>query len=104
MEKMDLPASTEERLDAIETLLGHLILMLEAEPDFTAEALMSWIHLCRERQRAHGIADARAQVVFAQLCERLELAPPPPPDDTADPAAQQAAQAAIQKSRQPPAG
>ncbi|MBP9940067.1 MAG: hypothetical protein KBF33_01575 [Comamonas sp.] len=98
------PASTEERIEAIETMLRYLLLTLEGETDFTAESLMGWISLCRERERAHGIANARAQVVFAQLCERLQLVESDPSQEEADPAAQQAARTAIEKSRQPPKG
>lgn len=98
------PASTEERIAAIETMLRYLLETLEGETDFTAEALMNWISLCRERERAHRIADARAQVVFAQLCERLKLVEDDSTPKEADPAAQQAARTAIEKSRLPPKG
>lgn len=36
------PATNEERMDAVEAMLGHLIFMLEVEPNFTAEALVKW--------------------------------------------------------------
>ena len=98
------PASTEERIEAIETMLRYLLETLEGETNFTAQSLMSWIALCRERERAHHIADARAQVVFAQLCERLQLVEGASTPEDTDPAAQQAARTAIDKSRQPPKG
>lgn len=99
----DTPNATlEERVNAIETMLGHLIFVLETEPDFTAESLLLWIQACRERERAHGIADARAQVVFSQLCEKLQLLEDDQPE--ADEAAKQAARAALNPFRsQPPA-
>lgn len=67
------PATPDERIDAIEAMLGHLIFMLEVEPNFTAEALVKWIAKCRQAERDKGIADPRQQLVFAQLCEKLGL-------------------------------
>lgn len=98
------PASTEERLEAIETMLRYLLENLEADTDFTADSLLAWIQLSRERERTHRIANARAQVVFAQLCERLLLVEAEPPPQETPPAAQQAARTAIEKLRQPPTG
>lgn len=105
MNKPQTPAaSNEERIEAIETMLRYLLETLEGETDFTAKALMRWVSLCRERERAHQIADAHAQVVFAQLCERLQLVEVDSTPEDTDPAAQQAARTAIDKSRQPPKG
>jgi len=105
MNKPQTPAaSNEERIEAIETMLRYLLETLEGETDFTAKALMRWVSLCREREHAHHIADARAQVVFAQLCERLQLVESDPIQGESNPAAQQAARTAIDKSRQPPKG
>ena len=95
------PATTEERIEAIDTMLRYLLETLEGETNFTAQSLMSWIALCRERERAHQIADARAQVVFAQLCERLQLTEPEP-DPESDPAALAAAATALHQLRHPP--
>lgn len=103
MNKPQTPsASNEERIDAIETMLRYLLETLEGETNFTAESFVNWISLCRERERAHGIADARAQVVFAQLCERLQLVEGDANQEDTNPAAQQAARTAIDKSRQLP--
>ena len=100
---IDKPATPEERMDAIEDMLGHLILLLEAEPHFTAEALVKWIARCRLEERGRGISNPRAQVVFGQLCEKLDLVDTGPSEAT-DPAAQQAAQSALEKiQRKPPA-
>ncbi|MEG0051951.1 MAG: hypothetical protein RR715_01675 [Comamonas sp.] len=97
------PATPEERMDAVEAMLGHLIFMLEVDPDFTAEALVRWIATCRMAERDKGIANPRRQVVFAQLCEKLGLVEDDSPQET-DPAAQQAAQSALEKiQRKPPA-
>lgn len=98
----DQPATPEERMDAIEAMLGHLIFMLEVEPDFTAEALVRWIATCRQAERDKGIADPRQQVVFEQLCEKLGLVETDWPLET-DPAAQQAARAALAKIQRKPA-
>ena len=99
----DRPATPDERIDAIEAMLGHLIFMLEVEPNFTAEALVKWIARCRLEERGRGISNPRAQVVFGQLCEKLDLVDTGPSEAT-DPAAQQAAQSALEKiQRKPPA-
>lgn len=93
---MDKPATPEERMDAVEAMLSHLIFMLEVEPDFTAEALVRWIATCRQAERDKGIADPRQQVVFEQLCEKLGLVETDSPLGT-DPAAQQAARSVLAK-------
>lgn len=97
----DKPATTDERIDAIEAMLGHLIFMLEVEPNFTAEALVKWIATCRQAERDKGIADPRQQVVFAQLCEKLGLVEGDP--QQSDPAAKQAARSALQRAQRRPA-
>ena len=98
----DKPATPDERIDAIEAMLGHLIFMLEVEPNFTAEALVKWIATCRQAERDEGIADPRKQVVFAQLCEKLDLVEGDP--QQSDPAAKQAARSALQRAQRRPAG
>lgn len=105
MSKPQTPAaSTEERIEAIETMLRYLLEQLETDTDFTADALLSWIRMSRKHERIHQIADARAQVVFAQLCERLQLVEGDGHQEGTNPAAQQAARTAIDKSRLPPKG
>ena len=104
MNKPTNPATTDERIEAIETMLRYLLETLEGETDFTAHALLNWIQKSRKHERIHQIADARAQVVFAQLCERLQLVESDANQEDTDPAAQQAARTAIDKSRQPPKG
>ena len=94
------PATNEERMDAVEAMLGHLIFMLEVEPNFTAEALVKWIATCRQAERDKGIADPRQQVVFAQLCEKLGLVETDPQES--DPATKQAARSALQKIQRRP--
>ena len=96
------PASSEERIEAIETMLRYLLEQLESDTDFTADALLNWIRQSRKHERIHHIADARAQVVFAQLCERLRLVDGEANQQDTNPAAQQAARTAIDKSRQLP--
>ena len=97
----DKPATPEERMDAVEAMLGHLIFMLEVEPEFTAEALVRWIATCRQAERDKGIAEPRQQVVFAQLCEKLGLVETD--RQGSDPAAKQAAHSALQRMRRRPA-
>lgn len=96
------PATNEERMDAVEAMLGHLIFMLEVEPNFTAESLVKWIARCRQAERDKGIANPRQQVVFAQLCEKLGLVEADQPQET-DPAAKQAARSALSKMQRRPA-
>lgn len=96
-------ATADERIDAIEEMLFRLIEtleMLEPNEKFTADTLTRWIATCRQAERRHQIADARAQVVFAQLCERLQLVESSTPPEEADPEAQQAAAAALAKAHQ----
>lgn len=96
------PATTDERMDAVEAMLGHLIFLLEVEPNFTAEALARWIAKCRQAEIEKGIAEPRRQVVFAQLCEKLGLVEAAPPQE-ADPVAQQAARSVLATDQRKPA-
>jgi len=64
-------ATAHERIDAIEWLLKELVFLLEAAPAFTAEALGRWLQIIRAAERAHGLADARAQVAGGELAERV---------------------------------
>lgn len=98
----DKPATPDERIDAIEAMLGHLIFMLEVEPNFTAEALVKWIAKCRQAERDKGIADPRQQLVFAQLCQKLGLDGADAPQET-DPSAQQAVQTGSRTAQRKPA-
>lgn len=95
-------ATPEERMDAVEAMLGHLIFMLEVEPNFTAEALVKWIAKCRQAERDKGIANPRQQLVFAQLCQKLGLDEADAPQET-DPAAQQAVQTGSGTAQHKPA-
>jgi len=97
----DRPATPDERMDAVEAMLGHLIFLMEVEPHFTAEALALWIATCRQAERDKGIADPRQQVVFAQLCEKLGLVEGDP--QQSDPATKQAARSALQRAQRKPA-
>lgn len=61
------PPSTDQRLAAMELLLQQLVLVLECEPTFTAEALRAWTDLARQRMAAtqsvgHGTLEALAQL------------------------------------------
>lgn len=96
------PATNEERMDAVEAMLGHLIFLLEVEPNFTAEALVKWIAKCRQAERDKGIADPRQQLVFAQLCQKLGLDAPDVPQET-DPAVQQGARTGSETDQHKPA-
>lgn len=86
----------EERIDAIEMFLRHLVLLIEVEPDFSAEKFIAWLQLCLERMRAHNSTPPRLQVALGELAERV-LAPDRWQAEPTE-EAKQAASAALQKA------
>ena len=48
--------STEQRLFALETMLQQLVLVLECEPQFSAQALGRWMDIARKHMRMHEAA------------------------------------------------
>ena len=59
---------TETRLDAIENMLGHLLLMLETEPRFTAARMGKWLRMTAALQPANK---ARTDALLA-LWDRIK--------------------------------
>ena len=45
--------TTEQRLFALETMLQQLVLVLECEPQFSAQALGRWMDIARKHMRMH---------------------------------------------------
>ena len=66
--------STASRLQAMEDLLGHIVLMLETEPRFTAARMTRWLRMVEEAQRASQ-ADTRRTVAARELWRNVMLAP-----------------------------
>lgn len=48
--------TTEQRLFALETMLQQLVLVLECEPQFSAQALGRWMDVARKHMRKHDAA------------------------------------------------
>eukprot|EP01030_Chromulinospumella_sphaerica_P005085 gene5085-4973_t len=48
--------TTEQRLFALETMLQQLVLVLECEPQFSAQALGRWMDVARKHMRMHEAA------------------------------------------------
>ena len=65
--------STTTRMQAMEDLLGHIVLMLETEPRFTAARMTRWLRLVEEAQRASQ-ADTRRTVAVRELWQRMGAA------------------------------
>lgn len=53
------PPTTEERLQALEFLVGQLVLALDAEPRMRWDSLAGWMDLCQRRMRETGSATPR---------------------------------------------
>ncbi len=47
--------ATAARLDAIEQLLAHALLLLETEPRFTAERFAAWLEMVGSMQEHEGL-------------------------------------------------
>lgn len=67
------PPSTDisARVEAIELFLQQLVLLLEAEPDLTAENVARWLMVCREQQRKHKTTSPPVLAAMGNLIERV---------------------------------
>ena len=63
--------TTEQRLEALELFLQHLVLVAECEPTFTAEALDRWLGVARQRMQATGSVQPGTRVALARLQQRV---------------------------------
>jgi len=53
------PPTTDERLQALEFLVGQLVLTLDAEPRMSSDSLAAWMALCQRRMRETASATPR---------------------------------------------
>lgn len=67
------PPTTEERLQALEFLVGQLVLTLDAEPRMSADSLSAWMALCQRRMRETESATPR-QIAAIEAVSRRVLA------------------------------
>lgn len=66
-----LQPTAEQRLDAMELFLQHLVLVAECEPAFTAEALDRWLCSARQRMQATGSVAPGTRTALARLQQRV---------------------------------
>lgn len=64
--------TAEQRIEALELFVQHLVLVLECQPNFTAEALDRWVQLCCNRMDTTG-STAPATVAALRLLQRKVL-------------------------------
>jgi len=65
------PPTTDQRLAAVELLLQQMVLVLECEPTFSAEALRRWGDLARQRMAATQSTAPGTLAALAQLQQRV---------------------------------
>lgn len=65
------PPTTEQRLEAIELFMQHLVLVAECEPTFTAEALGRWLCVARQRMQSTGSVQPGTRSALARLQQRV---------------------------------
>lgn len=65
------PPTTDQRMTAMELLLQQMVLVLECEPTFTAEALRRWGDLARQRMADTRSTDPGTLQALAQLQQRV---------------------------------
>lgn len=80
MEALPTPS---ERIDAVETFLQQLVLMLEVEPEITRENIAAWMDVCSASARAHGLQSVRQTLALEHLrsrvlCNSLDIERPAP--------------------------
>lgn len=63
--------TTEQRLHALELLLQNLVVVLDAEPRFRAEALDKWLDLVRERMTETGSVEPGTVAALAHLQKQV---------------------------------
>lgn len=60
-------AELQARIEALELMLQALVLVLETEPEFTAEKLFAWVNICTKRMRTTASATTETLAAFDQL-------------------------------------
>lgn len=61
----------DQRVEALELFMQHLVLVVECEPQFTAEALARWMDVARQRMQATGSTQPDTQEALAVLQRRV---------------------------------
>lgn len=63
--------TTEQRIEALELFLQHLVLVIECQPSFNAEALDRWVHMCCDRMTATGSSAPATVNALRQLQRKV---------------------------------
>lgn len=61
----------DQRVEALELFMQHLVLVAECETHFTAEALGRWMDMARQRMQATGSTQPGTQQALAVLQRRV---------------------------------
>lgn len=67
--------ATATRMQALEDLLGHIVLLLETEPRFTAARMDAWLQTVADAQRRCGTDNAELIAALDTLWQRVRLSP-----------------------------
>ena len=63
--------TTEERMEALEIFMQHLLLVLECEPRFSAAAMARWLEMSRARMRKTDSVAPNTEAALARLQQML---------------------------------
>lgn len=63
--------TTEQRIEALELFLQHLVLVIECQPSFNAEALDCWVQMCCNRMDATGSSAPATVNALRQLQRKV---------------------------------
>lgn len=61
----------DQRVEAVELFMQHLVLVVECEPQFTAEALARWIDVARARMQSTGSVAPGTRQALAVLQRKV---------------------------------
>lgn len=61
----------DQRVEALELFMQHLVLVVECETHFTAEALSRWMDIARHRMQTTGSTQPGTQNALAVLQRRV---------------------------------
>ena len=63
--------TTEQRIEALELFLQHLVLVIECQPAFSTEALDRWVRMCCNRMEANGSSPQATVHALRQLQRKV---------------------------------
>lgn len=63
--------TTEQRVEALELFMQHLVLVIECQPSFNAEALDRWVQMCCARMEATGSTPPATVAALRQLQRKV---------------------------------